>query len=662
MLNSIMPSQPDHLLEAARRAHEAGDLDAAIAAYQAALRFRENDPKILYLLGNLFLEAGQFSAALEMLERAAALQRNHPAVIGSLAQAYFDAGRHVDAENTFRKACRLAPRVAQFSIGLANSLAMQQKFAEAETLLKRTVARFPDSAYAWMNLGNVARDQLRIDEAINHYRQALRCDANLLDARNNLGSTLHTALRFEEAAQEYRTCIATDPTFVTAQSNLASVLIDLGRFAEAETQCRDMLNIDPAFADAHAMLAAAVGSQGRLTEALPHFRQAAKLSPTTPRYVTSLAAALCEVGQTDEGLRLFGGILKQTLEPLTTTQMVTPVLLANGYFAEGWRHYRQRPSFLRIRAHFERLHLQQSLPFATDGKLTGKHLCVVCEQGLGDELFFLRLVPQLKGMGARITYCASPKLGAMLQRVATIDAIVTTADDIPPADVNILVGDLPHALCEADPLLPAITPELAGGRALLHEFPWAHAPYAPLPPPSLRIAPLQNAVEQIRERLARAGPPPYLGITWRGGTAPEDQRGGEWKLFKIIGIPALGHALSAWPGTVLALQRHPAQGEVAALQAALARPVTDFTALNEDLEHMLALLSVIDDYVGVSNTNMHLRAAAGKCARVLVPCPAEWRWMAAGASPWFPGFSVYRQTTDGRWDDALDALRRDLAA
>ena len=657
-----MPSQPDNLLEAARRAHEAGDPDAAIAAYQAALRFRENDPKILYLLGNLFIEAGQLSAALETLERAAALQRNHPAVIGSLAQAYFYAGRHVDAENTFRKACRLDPRVAQFAIGLANSLAMQQKFAEAETLLKRTVARFPESAYAWMNLGNVARDQLRLDDAITHYRQALRCDANLLDARNNLGSALHSALRFEEAAQEYRTCIATDPAFVTARSNLASVLIDLGRFAAAETQCREMLNIDPAFAEAHAMLATAVGSQGRLTDALPHFRQAARLSPTTPRYVTALAAALCEVGQTDEGLRLFGGILQQTHERLTATQMVMPVLLANGYFAEGWRHYRQRPSFLNIQKHFERLHLQQSLPLASDGKLAGKHLCVVCEQGLGDELFFLRFVPQLKDLGARITYCASPKLGAMLQRVAAIDAIVTAADDIPAADANILVGDLPHALCEADTLLPAFTPETAGGGALLHEFPWARAPYAPLPPPSLRIAPLQSAIEQIRERLSRAGPPPYLGVTWRGGTAPEDQQGGEWKLFKAIGIPALGHTLSVWPGTVLALQRHPAQGELAALEAALARPVADFTALNDDLEHLLALLSVIDEYVGVSNTNMHLRAAAGKCARVLVPCPAEWRWMAAGASPWFPRFSVYRQATDGRWDDALDALRRDLAS
>ncbi|MDH3435828.1 MAG: glycosyltransferase, partial [Betaproteobacteria bacterium] len=73
--------------------------------------------------------------------------------------------------------------------------------------------------------------------------------------------------------------------------------------------------------------------------------------------------------------------------------------------------------------------------------------------------------------------------------------------------------------------------------------------------------------------------------------------------------------------------------------------------------------ALADEYVGVSNTNMHLRAAAGRTARVLLPCPAEWRWMAAGASsPWFPGFSLYRQSPDGDWSAALAKLGDDLQA
>jgi hypothetical protein len=95
----------------------------------------------------------------------------------------------------------------------------------------------------------------------------------------------------------------------------------------------------------------------------------------------------------------------------------------------------------------------------------------------------------------------------------------------------------------------------------------------------------------------------------------------------------------------------------------LQRPLHDLSEANESLEDMLALLSLLDDYIGVSNTNMHLRAAIGRTARVLLPCPAEWRWMASGdESPWFPGFRVYRQNTHGEWSAALQRIANDMSA
>lgn len=652
-----MHPDADALLEAGRRAHEAGDLAAAIDAFHAALRARADDPKTRYLLGNVLLQAGQAEAALPHLEAAAARQRNHPAVIGSLAQVYFELARYSEAENLFRKASRIEPRAAFLQIGLANALAMQKKFAEAETLLKRVLAREPDIAHAWLNLGNVARDQSRLEQAAAHYREALRRDARLADAYNNLGSVLHALLRFEQAEQAFRDCLAIDPGSLLARSNLASVLIDLGRFREAEALGRELVNDAPASADAHAMLASALGQQGRLAEALPHHREAACLAPQITRYVTTYAAALCELGEADAGLREFGPVLRRESDVPAIVQLVTPVLLANGFFAEGWRRHTLRQAFLQIQPLLTRLNLQQTLP----GELRGKHVGVLCEQGLGDELFFLRFMPQLKARGARITYCTSPKLGSILRRAADIDQVITDVKQFPATDWNIVVGDLPHALCASEPApLAALAPP--GENSLLGAFPWTQAPYAPLPPPSLAIAPLADALDAMRARLAQAGPPPYLGITWRGGTAPEQQRGAEWKLFKEIPIARLAQALKAWPGTLLALQRLPAVGELDALQRAVERSVADFTAVNDDLEQMLALLALIDEYVGVSNTNVHLRALVGKTTRVLVPCPAEWRWMAAGASPWFAGSSVYRQTPDSRWDEALNALRRDLAA
>jgi hypothetical protein len=114
-------------------------------------------------------------------------------------------------------------------------------------------------------------------------------------------------------------------------------------------------------------------------------------------------------------------------------------------------------------------------------------------------------------------------------------------------------------------------------------------------------------------------------------------------------------------GTCIALQRDPAAGELEQLTNTLGRNVVDLTALNEDLEDMLALLASIDEYVAVSNTNVHLRAGVGKVTRVLVPSPPDWRWMDAGrASPWFPDCRIYRQSSSGDWNTALAELEADL--
>jgi hypothetical protein len=64
----------------------------------------------------------------------------------------------------------------------------------------------------------------------------------------------------------------------------------------------------------------------------------------------------------------------------------------------------------------------------------------------------------------------------------------------------------------------------------------------------------------------------------------------------------------------------------------------------------------------VSNTNVHLRAGVSKRARILVPCPAEWRWTDAGErSPWFPDMPIYRQPVSRDWSEPLAALQRDLS-
>jgi len=183
-------------------------------------------------------------------------------------------------------------------------------------------------------------------------------------------------------------------------------------------------------------------------------------------------------------------------------------------------------------------------------------------------------------------------------------------------------------------------------------------------PPAWPLEVDTEARSAARERLAALGPPPYLALTWRAGT--DTARGREFgaeriSLTKSVPPKALGAAVRGWRGTALLLQRGARPEDAADFAAGFAAPFHDLSALGEDLRALLATLSLVDEYVSVSNTNIHLLAGTGGRARVLVPFPPEWRWMRReDRSPWFPDFPVYRQPVARDWSAPLAALRKDL--
>ena len=658
---------PEELLRAhiehGLQAHAQGDIESAKDAYQQALIMAPDHAQALNLLGAALLQLGRAEEAVEYLKRAAGRLRDNPGVMGNLAQAYFALGRYEESGAAFRKASRMDPREVQFQLGVATSAAMQGKLGDAEALLRRLASRFPNEPLVWFNLGNVTRDLARPEQALESYRKALEFDPRLIDARNNLGGVLQALLRFEEAECEYRQCIEMAPDYPIARCNLASALIAQGRFGEAEAVCRELIRVAPELSPAHALLGSALSHQGRLLDALEFHRIAAELAPRECEAAATYAAALVESGRAAEGLHWFSRALAPDPGSTAVRQKLGPALLANGSLADGWVEYRHRPAFLRFREKYSGMSLAQTLPEDLDGK----HICVLREQGLGDEIFFLRYARELSGRGARITYRGNNKVRSLLARAPGIAQVLDETAPLPPADAVILAGDLPHALSvqpaselsllsmqDSISVVPTGTPHVP-------DFPRRIAVFWPPVAPSLVLKPLEEKIEKVRRRLAAAGDPPYLGVTWRGGIPPHEQRTASWTLYKEIGKQLFAAALREVPGTFLALQRNPVPGEIEAFESVLGRRLHDFTDLNEELEGMLALLALIEEYVGVSNTNMHLRAAAGKTARVLVPCPAEWRWMYSGrSSPWFPGFPIYRQSLQGDWGPALAALKQDL--
>jgi len=499
-------------------------------------------------------------------------------------------------------------------------------FGRAEALFGSIVAADPRSHEAWNALAVVAVRAGAPEIATERARRALEFDRRNPLYLNNLGVAYGELRDFAAAEAQFRRALKAKPVYAEALYNLGKVLHKQGRLGDALKAYERAYAIDADHAGLRLNLAGMYLLHGRAERCVATLDQ--ERGERSDSFVGLYAEALAELQGREAGIFWLERQVEMPGGERHRFALGT-MLLGRGRWQEGWNAYQSR----RSPSAAERVgHHAGVLP----PRLDSKRIVLRGEQGLGDRLFFLRFAPRLRELGAHVTLQCAPALAGVLRGAAAADEMIdeNAPLDLGKFDYRIWLGDLPQILENADT------------------------------PPALALRRDADADARAARQLAGFGPAPYLGITWRAGTdvLVRQEFAEEGRLLsKEISPALLGAALRGWSGTLLALQRHPAPGEIEALSQAAQQPVHNLSAANENLAKMLALLGQLQDYVTVSNTNLHLHAGIGGRAHVLVPRPAEWRWMDEGErSPWFPEFPIYRQPPSRDWTEPLSRLRRDL--
>lgn len=551
--------------------------------------------------GRALYAAGKFADAAA---RFRGLLQRDPANADAYCQlgnALCGLGQFADAAKAYAGALAALPSHAQAQHNLGVALQNLGALSEAETAFRRTLALEPNSATALCSLGFALHCLGRSGEAEDFLRASLRVDPHLADAHNNLGIVLQKLGNPTAAIACFRRAVELAPQAPQVHANLASALLRQGDYAAAEAGSRHALAIKPDFAEAHFNLGIALDRTDRHAAAESCYRTAIKLQPGLAGAHANLGLLLLGRGEFREGFQEYEWSVRTTW--------------GEGYLPDPAEPSRPLP--------------RPTTQMPVDWQ--GKRVLLLSDQGIGDEIFFLRFAPRLRAAGARLLVQPNAKFAPLLARSKWVDAVLGPGSPPPKFDLAFAISDL------------ATLTEAADASA-----------------PPMRLMALPALVEAARNRLAAFGPPPWIGVTWRAGTG---QRVSEFAslLAKAIDPALLGRALASVDARVVVLQRTPTSEEHLAFEAALGRPALNLSAANESLEEMCGLLAALDLHVGVSNTNTHLTASLGRSAHVLVPYPYDWRWMRFGAkSPWFPGFALYRQSIGGDWSDALAALQREL--
>jgi len=579
----------------ARAHHNRGIIQAglgrfgdALASFDRAIAIEPGYAEAHDNRGNALRELGRLDEALASYDRATALAPRAAVAHGNRAVALRELGRPDEALASVDRAIALDPGDAAAHSNRGVVLMALERPAEALASFDRAIAIDPGDAELHGNRGNALKQLRRLDDALASYARAIELNPGDAAAHSNYGVALRDLRRSEDALASFDRAIARAPDLATAHSNRGNALMDLGRLDEALASLDRAIELRPDYAEAHSNRGVVLRCLERLEDARASFARALDVKPD----------------QTDADWNL------------------TVMHLLAGEFGPGWAGYLRRPDPTGLLDSVSRDRLGSTV--------AGKRVFVLGEQGLGDEIFFLRFVATLKRLGAWIAYRCDPRLAGMLGRLPFIDRIVGSDEAPESVDHCFAAGDLPYIL---------------GMNRI-----------ADVPPP-IALTPDAQERKKAGDLLGALGPPPYIGVAWRAGP------GEKGTLSKAAPPERLGAALRPVAGTVVSVQRLPSPDDVALFGQALGRPAHDLSAMNTDLDAMLALMDALDDLVCVSNTNVHLRTSCGRTCRVLVPNPPEFRWMQAGPeSPWFPGTRLYRQSHGRGWDEAFAILAADLAA
>jgi Tfp pilus assembly protein PilF len=487
---------------------------------------------------------------------------------------------------------------------------------------KQTLGNAPRGAF---DRGLAAQRAGRRAEAVAAYREALAVEPALAAGHFNLGQLLREEGRLDEAAERFATAATLRPQAADVWLHLGLCRELQGDLAAAALCYTEAARLDPGAATAHFNLGNVRKKSGDLDGAIGAFAEAARLLPDSPDVHSNLGNALREAGRLDDAIEALQRAVALRPGCADPTWNLALALLGAGRLAEGWELYERRWAQVGLSG-------DRALPWPRwrGEPLSGRRILLWREQGLGDEIMFASLVPELRSLGARVTLGADRRLVALLARSLPEVRVVADGEwGDESFDCHSPIGGVARWL----------RPDLASFRAQ-----WSY-----LVPDRLRSA-------AWSDRLGALGGTLAVGICWRSGTRGADRARHyapleEWRpLFRLPGV------------TWVNLQYDECEAELVALEQATGARVHRWAGLDlrDDLESVAALIAGLDLVVTAPTAVAALAGAVG--TEVLeVDSGIDWTAFGQSRSPWLPAIQVIRRPGGEPWSAAIREVEQQVS-
>jgi tetratricopeptide (TPR) repeat protein len=239
----------------------AGRGEAAVAAYQEALRARPGYREAWNNLGLVLEDQGRTDEALQAFHRAIDLSDGYVAGRKNLAKCLSRMGRHAEAIEQLQALLRRTPGHRTSRLQLGVTLRRAGRAGEAVEVYRGLVREYPRYVRAWYNMGVALGALGHDDEARKAYQQALEHDPQHFASLKNLGLLESRHGLAAEARAHLSEALERAPADDEVRIKLAELHLGRGDYARCSVEARRVISQGARIDAARALLARCSSSQ-----------------------------------------------------------------------------------------------------------------------------------------------------------------------------------------------------------------------------------------------------------------------------------------------------------------------------------------------------------------------------------------------------------------
>lgn len=514
-----------------------------------------------------------------------------------------------------------------------NVLHRAGRLKEAEQGYREIVANAPTIQGAHHGFGVLLLQTGRAREAIAHLKAALENSPDDDDALNALGAAQLQVGDDAAAASSFKAITERHPDHAQAFANLGVAYDRLNDFSAAVEALEHAARINPSNADTFYNLSRVFRTAGQLGDAEHVIRQALALSPTHVEAHVDLGVTLAARGENSDAEASYRKALSLDSQHAEAQHNLAQILLQSERLGEGWEAFEWRWQT----GDFRGAETFRELPAWDGQKISDGTLLVWTEQGLGDQILYASIVPELEGIAPRVLIACTARLVPLFARSFPFADVTSQAELLDDEDARaevkaqVSIGSLGQFFRPDSKSFPKRNSflEIESGQSRFLRTRYLH----------------QNSSK------------PLIGVSWRSGNP-------RFGALKSIELGDLVNAVGDVEATLVDLQYGDTSfdREAAAENGVSILHDPDIAALT-DLDAFASQVAAMDLVITVSNTTAHVAGALGVPCWTLVSAGSAqfWYWfLDRDDSPWYPSLRLFRQETPEDWRGVLNELKTAL--